>query len=125
MTLVSKPSGRLHLICDGPRAETRLRLSPKRTSPFKSAGGISSVDYWQPSCPHQRSGSNAGYTMFRGSVNSTGYPLHSPVSPSLPPPSVHHREQSHFNWTLHSVPDYCAPPCSDHQFCCIRATDTP
>jgi len=31
------------------------------------------------------SGSNAGYTMFRGSVKSTGYPLHSPVSPSLPP----------------------------------------
>jgi len=30
------------------------------------------------------SGSNAGYTMFWGSVKSTGYPLHSPVSPSLP-----------------------------------------
>jgi hypothetical protein len=30
------------------------------------------------------SGSNAGYTMFRGSVMSTGYPLHSPVSPSFP-----------------------------------------
>ena len=30
------------------------------------------------------SGSNAGYTMFRGSVKSTGCPLHSPVSPSLP-----------------------------------------
>ena len=30
------------------------------------------------------SGSNAGYTMFRGSVKSTGYPLHSTVSPSLP-----------------------------------------
>ena len=30
------------------------------------------------------SGSNAGYTMFRGSVKKTGYPLHSPVSPSLP-----------------------------------------
>jgi len=29
------------------------------------------------------SGSNAGYIMFRGSVKSTGYPLHSPVSPSL------------------------------------------
>jgi hypothetical protein len=29
------------------------------------------------------SGSNAGYTMFRGSVKSTGYPPHSPVSPSL------------------------------------------
>ena len=30
------------------------------------------------------SGSNAGYTMFRGSVKDTGYPLHSQVSPSLP-----------------------------------------
>ena len=27
------------------------------------------------------SGSNAGYTMFRGSVKGTGYPLHSLVSP--------------------------------------------
>jgi hypothetical protein len=26
---------------------------------------------------------NAGYTMFGGSVKGTGYPLHSPVSPSL------------------------------------------
>jgi hypothetical protein len=31
-------------------------------------------------------GSNAGYIMFRGSAKSTGYPLHSPVSPSLPLP---------------------------------------
>ena len=31
------------------------------------------------------SGSNAGYTMFRGSVRDTGYPLHSPVSPLLRP----------------------------------------
>jgi len=34
------------------------------------------------------SGSNAGYTTFRGSVKSTGYPLHSPVSPSLPLPCI-------------------------------------
>jgi hypothetical protein len=34
------------------------------------------------------SGSNAGYTMFQGSVKSTGYPLHSPVSPSIPLPCV-------------------------------------
>jgi len=34
------------------------------------------------------SGSNAGYTMFRGSVKGTGYPLHSPVSPLLPLPCV-------------------------------------
>ena len=76
------------------------------------------------------SGSNAGYTMFRGSVKSTGYPLHSPVSPSLPfsgsnagytmfrgsvkstgyplhspvspftSPLVRHRVPSGFNWTL-------------------------
>jgi hypothetical protein len=34
------------------------------------------------------SGSKAGYTVFRGSVKGTGYPLHSPVSPSLPLPCV-------------------------------------
>jgi len=33
------------------------------------------------------SGSNAGYTMFWSSVKGTGYPLHSPVSPSLPLPN--------------------------------------
>ena len=32
------PCGRLRLERDGTRAETRFRLSPKRTSPFKSAG---------------------------------------------------------------------------------------
>ena len=31
------------------------------------------------------SGSNAGYTTFRGSVKGTGYPLHSPVSPFTSP----------------------------------------
>ena len=45
------------------------------------------------------SGSNAGYTMFRGSVKGIGYPLHSPVSPFTSPP-VRHRVPSHFNWTL-------------------------
>jgi hypothetical protein len=34
------------------------------------------------------SGSNAGYTAFRGSVKGTGYLLHSPVSSSLPLPYV-------------------------------------
>ena len=38
--------GRMRLKCDGTRAETRFRLSAKRTSPFKSTGGgVSSVDY--------------------------------------------------------------------------------
>ena len=42
---------RLRLKCDVTCAETILRLSAKRTSPFKSAGGgVSSVDCWQPRC---------------------------------------------------------------------------
>ena len=45
------------------------------------------------------SGDNAGYTMFRSSVKGTGYTLHSPISPSVPP-LVRHRVPSHFNWSL-------------------------
>ena len=67
---------------DGTRAETRFRLSPKRTSPFKSAGA--SVQSTAGSRGVRIGGSNAGYIMFRGSVKSTGYALHSTVSPSLP-----------------------------------------
>jgi len=74
------------LKCDGTRAETRFRLSAKWTSPFKSAGA--SVQSTTGSRGVRISGNNARYTMFRGSVKSTGYPLHSPVSPSLPHPCV-------------------------------------
>ena len=77
---------RLRLKCDGTRAETRFRLSAKRMSPFKSAGA--SVQSTTGSRGVRISGSNAGYTMFRGSVKGTGYPLHTPVSPSLPNPCV-------------------------------------
>jgi hypothetical protein len=73
---------RLLLKCDGTREETRFRLSEKRTSPFKSAGV--SVQSTTGSRGVRISGINAGYTMFRGSVKSTGYSLHSSVSPSLP-----------------------------------------
>ena len=79
-------SSRLRLKCDGTRAETRFRLSAKRTSPFKSAEA--SVQSTTGSQGVRISGSNVGYTMFRGSVKSIGYPLHSPVSPSLPLPCV-------------------------------------
>jgi len=74
------------LKCDGTRAETRFRLSAKRKSPFKSAGA--SVQPTTGSRVVRISGSNAGYTMFRGSVKGTGYPLHSPFSPSLSLPFV-------------------------------------
>ena len=73
--------GRLRLKCDGTSAETRFRLSAKRTSPFKSAGA--SVQSTNGNRGVRIRGSNAGYTVFRGSVKSTGYPLHSPVSPSV------------------------------------------
>jgi hypothetical protein len=76
----------LRFKCDGTRAETRFCLSPKQTSPFKSAEA--SVQSTTGSRGVRISGSNAGYTMFRGGVKGTGYPLHWPVSPSLPLPCV-------------------------------------
>jgi hypothetical protein len=77
---------RLRLKCDGTRAETTFRLSAKRTSPFKSAGA--SFQSTTGNRGVRISGSNAGYTMFRGSVKSTGYLLHSLISLSLPLPCV-------------------------------------
>jgi hypothetical protein len=79
-------SVRLRLKCDGARAQTRFRLSAKWNSPFKTAGA--SVQSTTGSRGMRISGSNAGYIMFRGSVKSTSYPLHSPVSSSLPHPFV-------------------------------------
>jgi len=68
---------------DGTRAETSFSFfSAQRMSPFNSAGA--SVQSTTGSRVVRISGSNAGYTMFRGSVKGTGYPLHSPVSTSLP-----------------------------------------
>ena len=78
--------GRLRLKCDGTCAETKFYLSAKRTSPFKLvAASVQSTTRSRGVCI---SDSNAAYTMFRGSVKSTGYPLHLPVSPSLPLPCV-------------------------------------
>jgi hypothetical protein len=57
---------RMHLKCDGTHTETRFCLLVKRTSPFKSAGA--SVQSTTGSRVVHTSGSNAGYTMFRGSV---------------------------------------------------------
>ena len=70
----------------GTRTETKFRLSPKRTSPFKSAGA--SVQSTAGSRGVRISFSNAGYTTFGGGVRVLRYPLHSPVSPSLPLPCV-------------------------------------
>jgi hypothetical protein len=74
----------LRLKYDGTRAEIRGRLSAKRTSPFESAG--TSFQSTTDTRNVRISGSNVGYTMFRGSVRGTGYPFYSPVAPSLPLP---------------------------------------
>ena len=86
LTSVSRlrPAGnsRLRLKCDGTRAETKFRLSAKRTSRFKSAG--TSVHSTTGSRGVRISGSNAGYTMFRGNVRALAthsirqFPLHFP-----------------------------------------------
>ena len=74
---------RLRLKC--PRAETKFRLSAKRTSPFISAGA--SVQSNTGSRGVRINGSNAGYTMFRGSVRVLAthsirqFPLHFPNIP--------------------------------------------
>ena len=87
-------AGRGQLKRDGTRAETRFRLSVKRTSPFKSAGV--SVQSTTGSRGVRISGSNAGYTTFRGSVRVLAthcirqFPLHFPSRAS----------PSHFKWSL-------------------------
>ena len=85
--------GRLRLKRDGTRAETRFCLSAKRTSPFKSAGA--SVQSTTGSRGVRISGSNAGYTTFRGSEE---YWLPTPFAsfPFTSPP-VRHRVPSRFN----------------------------
>jgi len=85
------------LKCDGTGAETSIRLLAKQSSPFKSAGA--SVQSTTGSRVVRIRATNAGYTMFWGSVKLTGYPLHSPISPFTSPP-VRHRVPSHFSWSL-------------------------
>jgi len=99
-----------------------FRLSVKRTSPFKSAGA--SVQSTTGSRGVRISGSNAGYTVFRGSVKGTGYPLHSPVSLSLPLPFV---TACHY---ISTGPYQCADPSvflflSDSASTVIKAKSSP
>ena len=79
---ITSAISRVRLKRDGTRAETVFRLSPKRTSPFKSAGA--SVQSTAGSRGVRISGSNAGYTTFRVSVRVLAtqsfrqFPLHFP-----------------------------------------------
>ena len=57
------------------RRNGRVHLNRRRVRQFSSTAGSRGV---------RISGSNAGYTVFRGGVKGTGYPFHSPFSPSIP-----------------------------------------
>ena len=91
---------------DGTRAETRFRLSPKRTSPFKSAGA--SVQSTAGSRGVRISSSNAGYTMFQGIVRVLAthsirhFPLHFPQRAS--PCAIRFQMHSNIYLTNSTVP---------------------
>jgi hypothetical protein len=77
-------AGRLRLKCDGTRAETRFRLSTKRTSPFKSAGASVQSTTGRRAVHISLQGLYCSCKpVFCSHVTLTGYPLHSLVSPSL------------------------------------------
>jgi len=122
LTLVEVSHGKLRLLdaywpvtevdcglkCDGTRAKTRFRLLATWTSSFKSAGA--SVQSTTDSRGVRISGSNAGYTLFRGRVKGPCHPLHSPVSPSLLLPCVtvcqHISSGLYFRWRKNTEPKY-------------------
>jgi hypothetical protein len=97
---------RLRLKRDGTCAETRFRLSPKRTCPFQSAGA--SVQSTTGSRGVHISDSDAGYTVLRGSVRVLAthsirqFPLHFPSRAS--PCAI--RFQTHPSALEHTIQDY-------------------
>ena len=81
-------SGIARLKCDGTRAENRFGLSAKLTSPFKLAGV--SVRSTTGSRGVRISRQHLYRLCSDVQCKATGYPLHSHLSPSLPPPVRHH-----------------------------------
>ena len=77
--------------CAGTRAETRIRLSPKRTSPFKSVGAsVHSTTGSRGVRISSSNGSNSGQTTFQGKVEL--YWLPTPFACFLfTSPAVRHR----------------------------------
>ena len=72
---LSSTSSRAQLKCDGTCAETTFRVSGETDESIKIARWGASVQSTAGSRGVRISGSNAGYTVFRGSVKGTGYPL--------------------------------------------------
>ena len=84
--LINIVQGRERLKRDGTRAETRFGLSEKWTSPFKLAG--ESVQSTTGSRGVWISGQTMDRPCSKVQCKSNGYPLQSPISPSLPLPCV-------------------------------------
>jgi len=110
---------RLRLKCDGTRAETRFRLSTKRTSPFKSARASvqSTTGRWAVHISLQGLYCSCK-PVFCSHVTLTGYQLHSLVSPSILLPCVtvcHHistglyQKRSATVW-VHQSSSHSGPP---------------
>ena len=80
---------------DGTRAETRIRLSPKWTSPFKSVGAsVQSTTGSRGVQTISSNGSNAGQTTFQGKVELYWLPTPFACFPFTSPP-VRHRMPPH------------------------------
>ena len=77
---------RARLKRDGTRAETRFGLSEKWMSPFISAG--ESVQSTDGSRRVRFSGQTMDRPCSEAQCKSSGYPLQSPISPSLPLPRI-------------------------------------
>jgi hypothetical protein len=86
MSLGTKKIGIARSERDGTRAETRFGLSEKRTSPFKLAGGQFSRLLAAEVCASAVVMLDTPCSVVE--CKTTGYPLHSHVSPSLPLPCV-------------------------------------
>ena len=95
--LNARRGGRARAEPDGTRAETRFRLSPKRTSPFKSAG--EPVQSTAGSRGVRISVSNAGYTTFRGRVRVLA--THSTRQFPFTSPPVRYRVPEHSERSIH------------------------
>ena len=75
---------------DGTHEETRIRLSPKRTSPFKSVGATVQLTTGSRGVRISSSnGSNAGQSTFRGKVELYWLPTPFACFPFTSPPQRH------------------------------------
>jgi hypothetical protein len=100
---------------EGTRAETRFGLSEKWWSPFKSAG--ESVQSTAGSRGVRISGQTMDRPCSEAQCKSSGYPLQSSISPSIPLPRVtvcHHVSNGLYHLiarspALSSVPSYLRP----------------